>query len=105
MLSTTGRLVMTAIVLLSTSFAQDALAANDVPPKPEGDYVLVCNTTHKCVWILRSVADGDQKDKKPGKQPAKQTNQVCHYGGAPQACTSTLGNCSRNRFSAGGRMP
>jgi len=99
MLRTAGGVLVSAFMLLAASFAQTAAAEVDanVPPKPSGDYVLICNVANKCMWILRSVADGDQKTTKPGTQPAKQPKPVCQYGGAPQACTSTLGNWSNSQ--------
>lgn len=89
----------TAFVLLGTTFAPAASAQvyNKVPPKPKGDYVLICNTNHDCMWILRSVAEGDKKTPHPGKKPAKQPKPLCLYNGAPQACTSALGNWSNSQ--------
>lgn len=99
MLTATIRPLATVLVLLATTLAQAEVAAadNTMPPKPEGDYVPVCYTNHKCVWILRSVAEGaPPPETSPGKKPAMAARPICQYGGAPQACTSALGNWSNS---------
>ncbi|MEU4197873.1 hypothetical protein AB0E69_38675 [Kribbella sp. NPDC026611] len=84
-----------AVALAGITLVQNAPAEGAVPPKPAGDYVLVCNTTHDCMWILRSVAEGEGDTDDPAK-PAGHTKPVCQFGGAPQACTSALGSWSNS---------
>jgi hypothetical protein len=99
MLTAAVRILGTAFLLLGTMFAQPATAEvnQQVPPKPEGDYVLVCSHLQTCWWILRSVAEGDATTTQRGKKPAKQTKPECQFGGAAQACTSDLGNWSNSQ--------
>jgi hypothetical protein len=97
MLTPTVRSLATALVMLIATFADvgSAAAARTIPPKPEGDYVLVCYSTHNCYWMLRSVVEsGTPPTTTPSKKPVKRKKPVCLYGGALQACTSALGNWS-----------
>ena len=68
-----------------------------IPPKPEGDYVLICRSNHICTWYLRSLIEGDEEEANTGKPAAEKAKQVCQHHGAAQACTSSHGNWSNSQ--------
>ncbi|TDW94582.1 hypothetical protein EV137_1899 [Kribbella pratensis] len=98
-----GLVTLTALTLalISVDFVTPAWAENALPPKPEGDYILVCNSSHVCIWRLRSTIEDSQTTTKPGKPPVKSITRtperICMDGGAARACTSNLGNWSNGQ--------
>lgn len=92
-------LILSMTALLSFIFSSQAHAqTSQIPPKPQGDYILRCNSDHECIWILKSLIGGtpgtEQTSTKPGR---KQQKRVCQHNGAAQACTSDLGNWSNSQ--------
>ncbi|WP_460652228.1 hypothetical protein [Kribbella endophytica] len=71
----------------------NAFAEGDPPP----GYERVCVAAlHTCYFQLKSEVTDDGKkesEQEPGKTQ-QVTKRVCNFGGAPQACTSDLGNWS-----------
>ena len=98
---------LTTLTLVSPAFAAPTWA-DPIPPKPDGDYVLVCNNNGYCVWLLKSVADHMKPSTKPGKKTAKSVartpEKVCMDGGAARSCTSNLGNWSNSQQCYLGRL-
>ncbi|MGW6195217.1 hypothetical protein ACWF0M_03625 [Kribbella sp. NPDC055110] len=94
-------LTTVTLALISADLVVPAWARSTTPPKPEGDYVLVCYSSHICIWMLGSTIKDPRTTTKPGKKPAKSTTRtperVCMDGGASRACTSRLGNWSNSQ--------
>ncbi|MEV6270736.1 hypothetical protein AB0L64_26480 [Kribbella sp. NPDC051936] len=92
---------MTTLALISTQDVASGWAATTRIPKPEGNYILVCNSYHICSWRLRSVVQDKRPTTEPGKKPAKSgtrtPERVCMDGGAARSCTSNLGNWSNSQ--------
>jgi hypothetical protein len=98
MLRNTIRVVVIGLMLATAMLPGLTWAeGEEMPPKPKGNYVKMCNSNHDCVWVLQSVVERIPGRTTPGKKPATHTKPVCQFGGAPQACRSGLGNWSNSQ--------
>jgi hypothetical protein len=99
MLRRRGALAFIVVMIGSFGGHGSAVATRTIPPKPEGDYKLVC-VEDVCTWITVSYFHDGKEGVTTGKPPTKvnHTKPVCQFGGAAQACTDTeLGNWSNSR--------
>src|SRR4051794_39420172 len=99
MLRRRGALAFIVVMIGSFGGHGSAVATRTIPPKPEGDYKLVC-VEDVCTWITVSYFHDGREGDTTGKPPTKvnHTKPVCQFGGAAQACTDTeLGNWSNSR--------
>ncbi len=84
-------------IVLSVAFPLTA-SADYRPPPPGPNYEWVCiGGRNLCRWVAKSYLHDDSETTAPVKGPDKKTKRVCQYGGAPQACTSRLGNWSNSQ--------
>jgi hypothetical protein len=92
------RLSLTLAGGLTLALLTGALASaeGDKPPRPGPNYRWVCISGSECAWVAQSSIhkDGDKEETPAKDTVGTKTERKCNFGGAPQACTSDLGNWS-----------
>src|SRR5262245_15995646 len=99
MLRPSRALAFAIIIMASVGCSGPAFAGPIIPPKPKGDYRLIC-LAGVCTWIASSYVHnaGDETSTDHPPKTAAHTKPVCQFGGAAQACTdSELGNWSNSQ--------
>jgi hypothetical protein len=94
----TLRLSWTALAsALLLSISAWTATADPTKPPPTAELGKYCNPfTGKCIWVPRSAVHDPGLPARTGKVGRK-VKPVCQDNGAPQACTSALGNWSNSR--------